>query len=310
MQTVIHAYSFDMTTASGRAAYRELCERLMAQGLRKFYTISNGKTHHGMAAPISGQAIELETAHLFDNQWNTGPTANSANGLRVFDWAEDARYVNGREVTTVRTGHYLEQTDEMRAARASRVACGYCGKQYDASEPQEIAGFCGACCDSPYLKESDLRLTRLRPVTAGIRYESPPLTAEEFAAVVPRFTAAQVRGRAVRDAKEEAKQRAKVAAIVDEARQAADKKIAAARRKQEGFQFLLDRGLWGILDNVIYYDHCDKFHFGWRSEKEGLSDSVVAQLLDVISEFPAPYEISTDPKGVHGGRKLSGGEGC
>ena len=167
----------------------------------------------------------------------------------------------------------------------------------------DIPGFCGACCDSPYLTEKDLFLTRLFPVTVGIGCKLEPLTDAESAALLPRFTSAQLRGRGARNAAAEAKQRARVAAIVTEAKQKAARKVAAAQREQAGFQWLLDRGFWGLLDNVIYYDHTDTFHFGWRS-KEGLADSVVGQLLDVISEFPAPYEISTATRG-----KLSGGQG-
>lgn len=309
IKTRIHAYSFNTSDADQSAEYRKLCERLKKEGLRKFHS-HGGARHVDTARPIDGRTIELETEHLFDNQWNTAPIVGVTDkGLRVFDWAEDYRPAALGEASrkdahsVIRTGHYLEQTEEMRAARAGRVACGYCGKQYPAAHVHDVPGFCGACCDSAYLTEKDLFLTRVHPVTDGMRRTLEPLTDKERAALLPRFTDAQLRGRRARDADAEAKQRARVAKIVTEAKQKAARKVVAAQREQAGFQWLLDRGFWGLLDNVIYYDHTDSFHFGWRS-KDGLPDSVVGQLLDVISEFPAAYEISTATRG-----KLSGGQG-
>lgn len=61
--------------------------------------------------------------------------------------------------------------------------------------------------------------------------------------------------------------------------------------EKEGMLWLWDKGF--SLDNVIYYSHTGKFGFGWRSP---LSDVVASKLLDIISEFPFPYEIKSESK--------------
>jgi len=43
------------------------------------------------------------------------------------------------------------------------------------------------------------------------------------------------------------------------------------------------------MENTIYYDHTGKFGFGWRQPLDAKTESA---LLDKISEFRWPYEIS------------------
>lgn len=63
--------------------------------------------------------------------------------------------------------------------------------------------------------------------------------------------------------------------------------------------WLLDHGI--SIENVIYYSHTDTFCFGWRDK---CGAEFVGQVLEVISEFPYPYEIKCAD-----GRKLEGGKG-
>lgn len=73
-----------------------------------------------------------------------------------------------------------------------------------------------------------------------------------------------------------------------------DHKIEKLKTKLAGFLWVLDAGL--PTDNLIYYDHTGVFCFGWR---EPIGPEFEARILDVISEFPYPYEIR-----CAGGRKL------
>ena len=123
---------------------------------------------------FDSEDIELETSCLFSNQWNT------ACGKRVFDWYE-AIYPNRK----IKEGHYLDITDEMRQIRQTTLVCGYCGKNYPNGKP----GFCNACLDSEYLKESDLALLRLLPVALKFPTREP-LTDSERATLLPQYVSA------------------------------------------------------------------------------------------------------------------------
>lgn len=280
IKTVIRAYRFDIRNKEEKAAWLALRDSLKAQGLRLME--SHGGASHWLNG-YDGVSVDLETAHLFDNQWNTAPIpGKSETGLRVFDWALDYK-PNGSP--DIKRGHYLEQTEEMRQVRADRIACGYCGKQAPASSGLK---FCPHCIGSEYLKSSDLHLTRMRGVTfAGSR---APLTPEELAERLPLCRDAQINGNTERDKKRIA---AKRADIESKYRKAVDN----ATTERDGFTWLMDRGI--NTADVIYYSHTGRFGFGWRGQ--GVDAELLSPLLDVISEFPFPYDITCAD-----GRKLSG----
>jgi hypothetical protein len=297
IRTVFHAYHFDLTTAAGRKAYAALCAAREAEGREVFATLKMpGESYY--KPEIDGAAVELETAHVFDNQWNTAPIAGvSASGLRVFDWAEDVVYVNGRRSDSVRAGHWLELTDDMVRVRRDTLKCGYCGAHYQASEAP-ADGFCSKCTGSEYLKESELRLTRLLPAGAKFNTDRAPLTDAEAAALLPVYREAQLTGRNTRDAE------ATKAALARIEKRRADT-IATAERKKANADTVRDIELWVLdnlgyrwLGNVIFYDHTGRACFGWNKP---LSDEDLSTLLDKVSEFAWPYDIKTAD-----GRTLSG----
>src|SRR5262245_25066500 len=111
METTLHIYEFDTRKPEDAAKYDALCERLKGQGLTCFETHGRG-SHFYDVQGIDGQTIPLDLGHLFDNQWNTGPIPGQFDeGVRVFDWAQDYRPFGS---DTIKRGHYLEQTEEMR----------------------------------------------------------------------------------------------------------------------------------------------------------------------------------------------------
>lgn len=281
MKTTLTSYYFNTSNPEEAAAFEALAARLKKTNGKCFETCWGGKGSHYNAAWVEGVPVTLETAHLFDNQWNTAP-AVVAGGLRVFDWAQD--YPAGNLTNkNIKRGHYLDITPEMRAAREHTVACGYCGHQ----EPDAAApSFCPKCAGSEYLTEKDLFLTRLRPVAD----DSPraPLTDGEAAAMVPRWREAQGLGTQAREGAALSKRRAKIAALVPEAEAKAAADIEEAHIKTAAFTWLMDHGFLGI-DNVIYYTHTRRFGFGWSKP---LDDAQYADLLDILgAEFPFDYDI-------------------
>lgn len=281
IRTVIRAYHFDTRDDAQKQQWAALKARLQASGADMFETWG-GSSHYDFVKDIDGQSIELETEHLFDNQWNTAPIAGKSDkGLRVFDWAKDYPINFSKHI---KKGHYLELTDEMKEARRNRKKCGYCGRQ---EEAQRGTVFCEACRDSEYLEEKDLHLTRMRYVTD--RGNAPPLTEAERAYLLPLYRDAQLHGSTEGGKARLAQQRKSI-----------EKELTSttvkAKTKHDGLLWLLDHGV--KIDNVIYYDHLNRFSFGWRTP---VQESFKAELLDIISEFPFAYEIKcADGKTLEG----------
>lgn len=261
MKTTIHRYRFDVSKKDERKAYKALAAKLKA-------TPGRGHWHHVVADPkeadrnTASEVVDLETEFLFSNQWNTATQ-------RVFDWYE-AIYPN----RDIRSGHYLEITQDMIDIRQNTLKCGYCEKLTTEGT------FCNKCLDSPHLTEDDLYLIRLLPVIDSFLGNRPDLTADEKRVLLPKYAEAQTTGKSERRKAYMAETREKV---TEEAR----KGIAALETERDGMLWLLDRDF--PLDNVIYHSHTDRFCFGWRTP---LSESVKSRVLDVLgSEFPYRYEI-------------------
>jgi hypothetical protein len=275
MQTVIHEYYFQTDNANEKAEYEALRKKLTAMGLKCFETWGGGGSHyHG--PKMDGAVLTLETAHLFSDQWNTAPIEGvSEMGMRVFDWAQDYPIDFSKKV---KRGHWLEQTEEMREIRQNTLTCGYCGKYEPAASGKK---FCGKCLENEYLKASDLHLTRLLPV-ATTRATREPLTEEERAELMPQYVKAQTVGNSERGKARLAKFRADLEAKYE-------KETTNAKVEHDGFLWLLDHGLTtATVQNCIYYNHTQKFSFGWRQPVEG---EILSAILEIVSEFPYPYEI-------------------
>lgn len=274
MKTTLRTYNFDTRIASERIAYDALCQELRATVGRGHWMESNGRGSHWLnELTLDAIEITLETAHLFDNQWNTAPIGKYEKGLRVFDWAQDYKPDNS---PYIKRGHYLTITPEMVEIRANTMCCGYCGKQEPA---QKGYVFCPHCLDSAHLTESDLRLTRMRPCDAGLKYESPELSEAEKAHLMPLFVEAQIHGTTSRGKARILKERA---GILKER----DSTIHHAQVKFDGFTWLMDHGV--NTENCIYYSHKGKFNFGWR---EPIKGAVRDSLLESLHGFPFEYDV-------------------
>lgn len=280
MKTRVHYYRIDTSTTKGQTEYAALLARIAAN-----HPEARGKWMHAAATSPSTAgndsprtiAVEIETAFLFSNQWNTAPTDDSQSGMRVFDHYEEISYYYGRECAPhIKVGHWTEITDEMAAARHNTLKCGYCGHHYGPLHGAPPAdGFCRACLDSPYLKAEELHLLRLRPITEEDNSRAP-LSYSERDAIMPEYVSRQTSGADSRAVAKRAKQREKI-----------ERDLTLATRERDGMLWLLDRGM--DLENWIYYSHTDTFACGWRDK--GVSPEVASAVLEIVSEFPYRYEV-------------------
>lgn len=271
MLTVIHAYNFDISQPDQKAEWETLRGKLRGMGLKCFGTWGRDSHFLTWVSP-EGSPVELETSCLFDDQWNTAPVEGvSDKGLRVFDWAMD--YQPNRN-PNIKRGHWLEQTQAMKAARHNTVKCGYCGHMQPYSETQTL---CHACADSEYLTEKDFPLLRLRRIDAPDANKYPPLTDTETAELVSVIEPARAAAKAARLAKTRAD------LIAD-----TDKEIADAKTERDGKLWLLDHA--EAIANVIFYNHTQRFCFGWRNP---LTPAEHSHLRDVLCEFPFDYDLET-----------------
>ena len=254
IKTTLHAYRFDVRNPEEAKAWVELKAKLASHPHRM-------KSHGGGShyRPELAGPITLITEDLFSNQWNT------TCGHRVFDWAQDYT-----ERPSIKQGHYLEQTEEMREIRRSTYRCGYCGKQ----ERPQVNTFCQSCLGSPYLKEGDLSMLRMLPVEEF--RPSRAISAEELQELMPAYIEAQMKVKAAKEVK-----------LREKIREEADKAIELATIERDGKLWMLDHKL--SLDNLIFYKHTETFTLGWCSP---LSDSVKAGFQEAMKDFPFKWEFA------------------
>jgi hypothetical protein len=279
-------YYFDVSNAEQAAEYAAIVEGRRAAGVavwssqspqpfdKKFSDYWKSiDTHAGRpydpfgARGVWSAPVTVELEFVFDNQMNSAAPLNA----RLFDWSEP-RYPNAN----IKHGYFVE-SDELRRARETTCACGYCGAQYENAEPGQ---FCAACLESQYLKIDELHLLRLRRIADKSNASRSPLTAEERAELLPMFEKARTEGITKRGIARRAKQRAVVAAEFD-------KVVKEATIKRNAYSWLLDNGI--EIDNVIYYAHRDVFTFGWRQHVEGAE---LDRLRGKLTDFPFNYEIN------------------
>ena len=298
LKTRLHRYHFNLTDATEREAWNTLHNKLLASGAHHFHAWGsvNGP-EHTFDGTESVEDVELETGHIFGDQWN-------ATTERVFDWSQYYE-VKGRKLAR---GHWLEITDEMKAARIQTLACGYCGKQYGRnveqlafapihSTPPPANGFCDACLDSPYLKETELKLLRLVPLSETRNYNDDTLPKGFRELYVSR----QTTGNDSRAAQRKAKQRADVLEEYQEQLDSVTKAEGNAVIEREGKLWLHDHGV--DLEHVIYYKHTRRFGFFWRNKYSGGASPSVVEAMRAILEkkgdsFPYAYEFENEKVAV------------
>jgi hypothetical protein len=291
MKTVLRCYNFDTSKPEEAAQWEALKAELSNRGGPRCFETHGGESHYFSVKHLDGREVELDPANLLSfDQWNLKPIPgdSSEKGRRVFDWAKDYESHIGAP-RGIKRGHYLDLTEEMRAIRDNTAKCRYCGTRAPVPGPGD-SPFCGSCLGFEYLKPEDLKLLRLIPVSREDDEKArPDLTEDEKAGLMARYVAAQTGA-----TDERARKRLEAAHLKVESDY--EKAIAKATAERDGFRFLLSHGF--PLDNVIFYSHTGRFAFGWRNP---VSEEVKSRLLEIVSDFPFPYDIKTQE-----GRTLSG----
>jgi hypothetical protein len=289
IKTVLHAYRFDISKTEEKTAYDAMVEtiresfkgRVWSNDMTGGYTAdSNAWKFSERIQALGVLEIELETKHLFADQWNSAPMPGFDSGARLFNWSENA-YLN----RSIKTGYWLEQNAAMAEVLRNTHKCGYCGKQEPA---QKSYVFCPHCTDSEYLTRDQLHLTRMVPVRDDSKKRAE-LTQAEKDYLYPLFDEAQKNGKTTRGI-------ARLAKAKDDIEKQYARTVRIATVKRDAARWII-ANIPRALDNWIYYDHTDVHCFGWR---DLLTDEEVSALLDVISEFPFQYELKCAD-----GRKLS-----
>ena len=256
-------YRIDVSRPEGRKAYAELCETLkeipfetwVIQGsfpngttnfeLQKFLKSLRNKLNIEISSADSqlySREINLNTDHLFDDQWSTEEGFRLHNKT-LFDWP----------ALHIKEGYYIRQNPQMIAVLQGTAKCGYCGHQAPVGEKD----FCDKCISSPYLEVSNLRLLRMEPIEAPERRagkavktsQRAPLTQEELAVVMPRYVEAQTK---VQQKKEKE--------LREAIKRDLEQKVELAEIDAKGMLWLLDAGI--SVENLIFYPHTRTFTFG------------------------------------------------
>lgn len=267
LETTLHRYRFDTSDPRERTDWVKLCNSLKnREGAGHLMNVSASPSEY-KKSEMSVKSITLETKCLFDNQWNS-------TEMRVFDWYE-AIFENRH----IKEGHYLDITPEMIAIRHDTEKCGFCGAEYY----KEPIKFCSKCLGNEYLKESDLHLLRLMPISWNGR-SRPALVPNEREIMLLDYYSLQVEGKKIRESGRFAKMRENVTKKYE---RATDPTLPTQER--DGFIWMLDRRI--SIDNCIFYTHKPDgliFSFGWRTK---LAEAEAQTLRDAMQGFPFDWNI-------------------
>lgn len=280
IKTILNHYRFDLTKSDEAEAYRKLRKNVLSKIGFPVWYMDYSRTwpsqdqkawDYPKLIKKAAGPVELETKHLFNNQWNTAPIPGvSDKGLRLFNWSEWI-YPN----KTIKEGYWLEQTEEMRNVLANTHECGYCGKQEPA---QKGYVFCPHCLDSEYLKSTDLHLTRMLPVSDDSKRKE--LTQAEKDYLLPLYKEAQIKGLTERGEARIDKARRDIAAEYE-------KTLKNAKEKHDAALWIMDN-LPEFYSNWIFYNHTGVHCFGWRSK---IDASLIDELEKGLQNFPFKFEI-------------------
>lgn len=289
MTYVLKVHHYDNTI--DHDTYRELCSRMARDHVQVFTSMRGVKDTKELDywnTVIKLDEVTIDTAHLFNNQWNTMPIPGvSDSGLRVFHWHEFHLMPTGRARTSrLIKGYWLELTKEFKLLLDNTMTCGYCGKQEAAAKGYV---FCPHCLDSEYLKSSDLHLTRMMPVS--YQGKRSPLKIAEEETLLPAYRDAQLKGST-------AQGKARITKAFNDVHADYSHNVKIATTERDGKLWLLEH-CPQVYRNAIYYPHTDRYCFGWRSP---IDAELLDELLNVISEFPFEYDIKCSD-----GRVLSSG---
>jgi len=235
---------------------------------KEFNEKLKGLTIKNLSGEVKKEGIiNIETKHLFNNQFNT------QEGFRLWNWRENI-FLN----KDIKEGYYIEMPKEYFNLLENTFSCGYCGKQYTREEKiKKDLSFCDACLGSEYLKEDDLFLLRLKRIND--KTERLPLNDCDNEILTDINLKEFERLNKIR--KKENIKRIK-AKLTKERKE----NIANSENEYKGFMWCLNKGI--ETDNLIYYNHTKTFCFGWRDK---LNFEKEQQLKKDLKGFPFKFEL-------------------
>lgn len=251
MKITVKKYYYNISDEKEQTEYEKLCGVLKGRGLKLFDFIAVKNN-----TQIDG-SFELETEHLFNNQFNAGD-------YRCFDWCEFI-YPN----RNIKQGHYVTVCPGfgyLQHLRHTTRQCGYCGKLYRESDQQ----WCDSCLGSQYLERDELRLLKTHFIDQDRSFNTePPVW------MFVEYDRQQKEGRLIRVEKD------KQAALAR-----CEEDIKSARIQYNGFKLIIESGL--DYENCIYYNHVGRFCFGWRKP---LTEAEKIEIGDKLKKFPYDYDM-------------------
>jgi hypothetical protein len=228
--------------------YSELVKTLTSKNYQCFDALGDSKT-----IPDQDEFI-LESDFLFDNQLNT-------ETMRLFDWREISKHSLGSNYyLTNAVGYYIDFDSKLKLddLRNKRFKCGYCEHQTnEINKPT----YCDKCLGSEYLKESDLFLTILLPVSQDDSSKRKELHSK-----------LGDRNKAFKIAQENAIEQRAILEIERRKKQAKalreklKEEIKLKNYEVEIQACLLENNL--PIDDIIFYSHTQSWSYGWRSSSE------------------------------------------
>lgn len=262
MKVMIERFDFPNKKDQG---YLDLMKEVRRRGIRIFNAFGDENE-----LPEHGTIYQVDTDFLFDNQLNT------KEGVRLFDCRILANHKSKRI-----QGYILYEGNgfaELQELRQNTFQCGYCGHQEMISEFNRNQPWCKECVDSQYLKEDDLHLLRLLPVSLSFssnRTDDPPQW------LVQSYKERQQKANELRLKKRHQERLEDI------------EKQRSGVNKEYTFKHALNYvGLsWQYIDNLIYYRHNDTFCFGYRTrlsqqDKDRITQAVKnAELSDYKITF-------------------------
>lgn len=218
---------------------------------------------------IAGEVLEVETAHLFADQFNiapvTGADLDRMKEKLLTEWGADlyrqrmssnttdeSKAVEALSGSGIRlTQNYIVNVfDDERPAR---YACGYCGAQ--TTDPAATGYWCNKCVGSEHLEAANLGMLQLVPIMERKRGRAPVTVPDELKAL---HESERVRLRTVWESKEHERRAGRLAKfLADQAQE-----HAKIDRKTAVISALYAAGIDAVKLGTVYYSHNDTAQIG------------------------------------------------
>ena len=237
----LNKYRLDISNDNEHIEYMRITKKAKALGHKLFDSIcSNYASSFQDKLPTTAT---IETDFLFTNQYNT------VEGSRIFDWSESI--VRNKNL---KIGYYLTgDIDALKAAKASQLCCGYCGKRYDARNTDQK--YCTSCIGSEHLTEDTLYLLQLLPIGA-----SDKLSPGRDKVITEELKESYEKNKFDFEAAQATRLKIKAAKLLTDL----DKDVKEMTYKTGVIYDLLTNGV--DTENLIYYSHKNEWSYGWRTK--------------------------------------------